>query len=95
MRTATAGSLESVMNRAINQTLSRTILTGGTTLLSTLALDILGGPVLHDFAFTILVGILVGTYSSIFVASPFVLWWSRWTAKKHRESQIETALAMR
>jgi preprotein translocase subunit SecF len=55
----------------------------------------LGGPVLHDFAFTILVGILVGTYSSIFVASPIVLWWSRWTGKKHRESQPETALAVR
>ena len=49
------------MNRAINGTLGRTILTGGTTVLSTLALYFLGGPVLHDFAFTILVGILVGT----------------------------------
>jgi preprotein translocase subunit SecF len=50
--------------------------------------------VLHDFAFTILVGILVGTYSSIFVASPIVLWWSRWTGKKKHESQPETALAV-
>jgi preprotein translocase subunit SecF len=63
--------------------------------LSTLALYFLGGPVLHDFAFTILVGILVGTYSSIFVASPIVLWWSRWRGKKHRESQPEMALASR
>jgi preprotein translocase subunit SecF len=55
----------------------------------------LGGPVLHDFAFTILVGILVGTYSSIFVASPIVLWWSCWRGKKHRESQPKTALAVR
>jgi len=94
MRTTNAGSLQSIMNRAINETLGRTILTGGTTLLSTLALYFLGGPVLHDFAFTILVGILVGTYSSIFVASPIVLWWSRWTGKKQRQSQPETALAV-
>ena len=84
MRTTNASSLQFIMNRAINETLGRTILTGGTTVLSTLALYFLGGPVLHDFAFTILVGILVGTYSSIFVASPIVLWWSRWTGKKHR-----------
>jgi SecD/SecF fusion protein len=95
MRAANAVSLQFVMNRAINETLGRTILTGGTTVLSTLALYFLGGPVLHDFAFTILVGILVGTYSSIFVASPIVLWWSRWTWKKQHESQPETALAMR
>jgi SecD/SecF fusion protein len=95
MRTTNAGSLQFIMNRAINETLGRTILTGGTTVLSTLALYLLGGPVLHDFAFTILVGILVGTYSSIFVASPFVLWWSRWTEKNHSESQPEAALAAR
>jgi SecD/SecF fusion protein len=94
MRTTNALSLQSIMNRAINETLGRTILTGGTTVLSTLALYFLGGPVLHDFAFTILVGILVGTYSSIFVASPIVLWWSCWRGKKHRESQPETALAV-
>jgi SecD/SecF fusion protein len=95
MRTTNAVSLQFIMNRAINETLGRTILTGGTTVLSTLALYFLGGPVLHDFAFTILVGILVGTYSSIFIAAPIVLWWSRWTGKKHRESQPETALAVR
>jgi preprotein translocase SecF subunit len=95
MRTTNAVSLHFIMNRAINETLGRTILTGGTTVLSTLALYFFGGALLHDFAFTILVGILVGTYSSIFVASPIVLWWSRWTGKKHRESQPETALAVR
>jgi preprotein translocase SecF subunit len=95
MRTTNALSLQSIMNRAINETLGRTILTGGTTVLSTLALYFLGGPVLHDFAFTILIGILVGTYSSIFIASPIVLWWSCWRGKKHRESQPETALAVR
>jgi SecD/SecF fusion protein len=95
MRATNAVSLQFIMNRAINETLGRTILTGGTTVLSTLALYLLGGPVLHDFAFTILVGILVGTYSSIFVASPIVLWWSCWRGKKHRESQPKTALAVR
>ena len=77
IRNGESDSLEAIMNRSINDTLSRTILTGGTTVLSTLALYFLGGPVLHDFAFAILIGILVGTYSSIFVASPIVLWWSR------------------
>ena len=95
MRRSDTGSLQSIMNRAINETLGRTILTGGTTVLSTFALYFLGGPVLHDFAFTILVGIFVGTYSSIFVASPIVLWWSRWAGQKHRESHPETALAAR
>jgi preprotein translocase subunit SecF len=95
MRKNDTGSLQFIMNRAINETLGRTILTGGTTILSTLALYFLGGPVLHDFAFTILFGILVGTYSSIFIASPIVLWWSRRTGPKHRESQPEVAVAAR
>ena len=64
------------MNASINETLSRTLLTSGCTLLSVAALYFFGGPVLHDFAFAILIGIVVGTYSSIFIASPIVLWWS-------------------
>jgi len=95
MRRNDTASLQFIMNRAINETLGRTILTGGTTVLSTLALYFLGGPVLHDFAFTILVGIFVGTYSSIFIASPIVLWWSRRIGPKHRESQPEMAVAVR
>jgi len=70
------GSIESIMNASINETLSRTLLTSGCTLLSVAALFFFGGPVLHDFAFAILIGIVVGTYSSIFIASPIVLWWS-------------------
>lgn len=66
---------EEVMNSSINETLSRTILTSGTTLIVVFALFILGGGVIHDFAFAILVGIIVGTYSSIFVASPVLLIW--------------------
>jgi len=66
-----------IVNTSINETLSRTILTGGTALLTVLALYFFGGPVLNDFAFSFVIGIVVGTYSSIFIASPIVLWWSR------------------
>ena len=64
-----------VVNRSINETLSRTILTSGTTLMVVLALFLFGGGVIHNFAFAMLVGILVGTYSSIFVASPLLIFW--------------------
>jgi SecD/SecF fusion protein len=70
------GSVASIMNKSINETLSRTILTGGVTLLTTAALYLFGGPVLADFALTILLGVLIGTYSSVFIAAPIVLWWS-------------------
>ena len=66
-------SLATTINLSINQTLSRTILTSGTTLLVVVALLIFGGGVIHDFALTLLIGIGVGTYSSIFVASPILL----------------------
>jgi preprotein translocase subunit SecF len=65
--------LESLMNTSINQTLSRTFITSGTTLVVVLSLYIFGGDVINTFAFVLLVGILVGTYSSIFVASPVAL----------------------
>jgi preprotein translocase subunit SecF len=64
-----------LVNRSINQTLSRTILTSGLTFLTVLALFFLGGEVLKGFAFTLVVGIVVGTYSSIFIASPIVVGW--------------------
>ncbi len=63
-----------VLNTSVNETLSRTLLTSGTTLAVVLALFALGGGVIHDFAFALLVGVIVGTYSSIYVASPMVLW---------------------
>ena len=66
---------EQTMNISINETLSRTILTSSTTLFVVLALFFLGGGVIHDFAFALLVGIIVGTYSSIFVAGPILLAW--------------------
>ena len=64
------------MNDAVNATLSRTILTSGATLISVAILAFLGGSALHDFGFIIFIGIIVGTFSSIFIASPVVLWWS-------------------
>jgi len=70
-----------ILNRSINETLSRTIITSGTTLLVVLSLFVLGGGVIHNFAFAMLVGVLVGTYSSIFVASPLLLLWQKKAGK--------------
>jgi len=67
--------LAEVINSSINETLSRTMMTSLTTLLVVLSIFILGGPVIHDFSFAILLGIFIGTYSSIFVASPMVYQW--------------------
>ena len=77
LREGRKGSVREIMNASINETLGRTMLTGGMTLVTVLALYIGGGPVLNDFALAILIGVLVGTYSSVFVASPIVLWFSR------------------
>ena len=71
------GSFREIMEKALNQTLSRTIITSGTTFLATFSLYFFGGGVINDFAFTFLVGILTGTYSSIYIASAFVLWWHK------------------
>jgi SecD/SecF fusion protein len=76
LRSGRKGSIQHLMNASINETLSRTILTSGVTLLCMLSLLFFGGPVLADFAFTNVVGVIVGTYSSIFIAAPIVLWWS-------------------
>jgi preprotein translocase subunit SecF len=75
-------SLATVMNVSINETLSRTIITGGTAIIATAVLFWMGGPVIHSFAFTMLFGFIVGTYSSIFIASPIVLYLERGTRKK-------------
>jgi SecD/SecF fusion protein len=71
------GSFKDVMNTALNQTLSRTLITSGTVFLATLSLYLFGGGVINDFAFTFLVGIITGTYSSIYIASALVLWWHK------------------
>ncbi|MGH9338330.1 MAG: protein translocase subunit SecF [Acidobacteriota bacterium] len=74
--------MASVINTSINQTLNRTILTSGGTLLAVSALYLLGGEVLSGFSFALLIGIIVGTYSSIAIASPIVLWWQNYQQKK-------------
>ncbi len=77
LRLGVRGTFKDVMNRAINQTLSRTIITSGTVLLSTLSLYIFGGGVINDFAFTFLVGIISGTFSTIYIACFIVLRWHK------------------
>ena len=71
------GTFREVMNKALNQTLSRTIITSGTVFLATASLYFFGGGVINDFAFAFLVGIVTGTYSSIYISSAFVLWWHK------------------
>jgi SecD/SecF fusion protein len=71
------GTFKEVINVALNQTLSRTIITSGTVFIATSCLYIWGGGVINDFAYTFLVGIITGTYSSIFISSAFVLWWHK------------------
>jgi preprotein translocase subunit SecF len=68
-----------IINRSINQTLSRTLLTSLTTLIVVVALFLLGGGIIHDFAFALIIGIVVGTYSSVYVASPILLVWQQAT----------------
>ena len=72
--------LAETINHSINQTLSRTVLTSGLTLLTALSLFLFGGPVLHGFSLVLVIGIVVGTFSSIFVACPILLAWERWCA---------------
>ena len=77
LRMGSRGSFADVMNKSLNQTLSRTVITSGTTLLSTATLYFFGGTVINDFAFTFLVGVIVGTYSSIYIACFIVLKWHK------------------
>jgi preprotein translocase subunit SecF len=79
--------LENVMNKAVNQTLSRTVMTSGLTFLTVIALFVFGGPVLHGFSFALVCGIIVGTYSSVFVASPIVLFWHNYVDQRARGSR--------
>ncbi|MFH1102974.1 MAG: protein translocase subunit SecF, partial [Pseudomonadota bacterium] len=67
--------LNFIINRSVNETLSRTILTAGTTLIAVIALFVLGGGIIHDFAFAMIVGIVVGTYSTVYIASPILIAW--------------------
>jgi preprotein translocase subunit SecF len=84
MRKGRRDSMATIINRSINETLSRTVLTTGTAILVVLSLFIFGGAVIRGFAFTLLVGFIVGTYSSIYIASPIVLWMERGPKRQTR-----------
>ena len=82
MRKIKRESLESIVNTSINETLSRTILTTGTALLVLFALYLLGGAVIRPFAFALIVGFFSGVYSTIFIASPVILFWEKGARKR-------------
>jgi preprotein translocase subunit SecF len=82
MRKIKRESLETIINTSINETLSRTIITTGTAILVLLALFVLGGGVIRPFAFALLVGFFSGVYSTIFIASPVVLFWEKRPIRK-------------
>jgi len=86
MRRAT---LAEVVNKSINQTLSRTLLTSGLTFLTVLALYLFGGEVLHGFSFALVVGILIGTYSSIAVAAPMLVAYTDWRTRRGKSSGLQ------
>jgi preprotein translocase subunit SecF len=81
-------SLRNIVNRSINQTLSRTILTSGLTFLTVLSLFMFGGEVLRGFAFALVVGIVIGTYSSIAIASPIVVVWQEWYESRRTRGRV-------
>ena len=81
--------LEQLMNLSINQTLSRTIITSGTTLMVVVSLYVFGGDVINTFAFVLLVGIIVGTYSSIFIASPVALSMNKLLMKRRERRRLK------
>jgi SecD/SecF fusion protein len=89
----TAGKLSyfDLINRSVNDTLARTILTAGTVFLCSVALYGFGGRVINDFAFCFMVGVLTGTYSSIYIASPCVLWYHRGEGKRQSSAQKPVA----
>jgi SecD/SecF fusion protein len=86
------GNVQDVMNHAINTTLSRTVLTSVTTFVAVLVLYIYGGSALKDFSFTIMIGVIVGTYSSIFIASPIVYIWSKMRGANLRRELLDANL---
>lgn len=87
------GDVKELMNEAINATLSRTVLTSLTTIATVAILSFFGGSALQDFSFMILIGLVIGTYSSVFIASPVVLWWSQRKGGSLRKEIMHTSLA--
>jgi preprotein translocase subunit SecF len=95
LRLSRRESLPEVVNRSINQTLSRTVLTSGLTFLTVLSLYIFGGQVLRGFSFALVIGILIGTYSSIAVAAPMLVAWQEWRAQKGKTTVLPAAKSAR
>jgi preprotein translocase subunit SecF len=91
LRLSRRESLPDLVNRSINQTLSRTVLTSGLTFLTVLSLFIFGGPVLKGFSFALVVGILIGTYSSIAVAAPMLVAWQEWRGGQGKVTSLPAA----
>jgi preprotein translocase subunit SecF len=87
LKTMRRESLTNLINLSVNQTLSRTVLTSGLTLLTALSLFLFGGQVLHGFSFALVVGIIIGTYSSVFVASPILIFWQDVVESRKRGAQ--------
>jgi preprotein translocase subunit SecF len=83
--------LDVLINRSVNQTLSRTILTSGLTFLTVLALFLFGGEVLHGFSLALVIGIIIGTYSSVFIASPILVFWQDFVEKRKKPSSGPSA----
>jgi preprotein translocase subunit SecF len=81
-------SLSVVVNHSINQTLSRTVLTSGLTFLTVLSLYLFGGEVLHGFSFALVIGIMIGTYSSIAVAAPMLVAYQDWRAGRGKAASL-------
>jgi len=92
-RRMTRQPLAEVVNASINETLSRTVITSGTTLLVVITLFVFGGGVIHDFAFTLLVGVLVGTYSSVFIASPVLILWENLSGRRKASAGLKGSAA--
>ncbi len=88
-------TLAQVVNRSINQTLSRTVLTSGLTFLTVLSLYLFGGEVLHGFSFALVIGILIGTYSSIAVAAPMLVAYQDWRASRGKAASLPAARKLR
>ena len=95
LRLQVRGSLEHIVNLSINQTLSRTILTSGLTFLTAISLFLFGGQVLNGFSFALVVGIIVGTYSSIFIASPILIFWQNLSESRRRKARVVASPAPR
>ena len=91
LRLSRRESLPDVVNRSINQTLSRTVLTSGLTFLTVLSLYIFGGQVLRGFSFALVVGILIGTYSSIAIAAPMLVAWQEWRIRRGKAAVLPAA----